>query len=207
MRILLLESLLVAGVGLAVALVANALSPQGLKLSFNYFPLDQPADASPPPLTNTAASSPASAQAPSSRELLAAQVQQLGIHLADSNQVVRWFHDPRCEQDLVVFIDARADQEYQQGHIPGAYQLDYYHWDKYLPTLLPRCAAAEQIIVYCNGGACEDSLLAAKLLCSANVPGEKLYVYGGGITEWTGNRLPLERGLRGNGALQNYEKQ
>lgn len=206
MRRILLEGLLVAVVGAVVAFVANALSPRGLRLTFNYFPQDQPPPAASAPGANPQAAAAGAAGALSSAELLAAQVRQLGIHLIDSNQVAQFFRDPRREQDLVVFIDARADQQYQQGHIPGAYQFDYYHWDNYLAAILPLCTAAEQIVLYCNGGACEDSLLAARLLASANVPAQKLYVYNGGITEWATNGLPIELGSRRSGQFQNYGK-
>ena len=199
MRKILLEGLLVAAAGGMLAFVANALSPQGLKLTFNYFPQDRLPPGVAAPGTAPPGSIEGATNVLSAAELLAAQLRQLGVHLADSNQVAQFFHNPRCQQDLVIFIDARADQEYQQGHIPGAYQLDYYHWDKHLSTVLPLCAAAQQIVLYCNGGACEDSLLAARLLSSANVPGEKLYVYGGGMTEWATNGLPIERGARRSG--------
>ena len=57
---------------------------------------------------------------------------------------------------------------------------------------------------YCNGGECDDSLQAAVTLRdSLRLPKEKLFVYGGGITEWAANGLPIELGIRNSGQLTN----
>lgn len=127
-----------------------------------------------------------------------------GLRLADINFVAQLFHDPRCQQDLVVFLDARPEQDYQAGHIPGAYVFDYQNPEKYVATVLPACQSAQQVLVYCNGGDCELSHLAARTLTQWGVPKEKLFVYGGGITEWTNNRMPFEIGARRSGDLHQY---
>ena len=99
-----------------------------------------------------------------------------------------------CSSDLgtIVIIDARNEDAYRAGHIPGAYEFDPYHPEKYLATILPKCEAAEKIIVYCNGGECQDSEFAAIALRDAGIPGDKLFVFGGGITEWTDKRQPIQ---------------
>jgi rhodanese-related sulfurtransferase len=62
-------------------------------------------------------------------------------------------------------------------------------------------------VVYCNGGNCEDSELTAALLADANiVPREKLWVYGGGITEWATNGWPVELGERKSGRMRELKK-
>jgi rhodanese-related sulfurtransferase/uncharacterized membrane protein YphA (DoxX/SURF4 family) len=133
---------------------------------------------------------------------LQAQLRAEGLQTLESNQVVQLFHDPRRLQDRVIFLDARLDDEYREGHIPGAYLFNHYHADTYLPTVLPLCQAADQIVVYCRGGTCDESLLAAKLLRSLPINGsEKLFVYVGGITEWTQGGNPVETGERGSGAI------
>ena len=41
------------------------------------------------------------------------------------------------------------------------------------------------VIVYCNGGDCEDSLhLAADLSSLYGIPTENIYVFEGGLNEW-----------------------
>ena len=128
-------------------------------------------------------------------ELLSARLRDNGLQLADSNQVVQFFRDPRREQDAVIFIDARDDEHYRAGHIPGAYHFDRFRPENYLTNVLQVCLTAQQIVFYCNGGDCDDSEHAAIMLRdSIGIPKEKLFVYGGGITEWATNGLPIELG-------------
>jgi rhodanese-related sulfurtransferase len=186
----LLEALVVAAVGLLLSLVANAVSPRGLKLTRNYSPGGALAGAKSFGSTNAATA-----------EVLDKQLRAEGLQLADSNLVAKLFTDPRKAQDMVIFIDARDDQHYQAGHIPGAYQLDHYHLENYLPAVLPVCQTAEQIIVYCTGGSCEDSEQTAIFLRDAGMPKDKLYVYAGGYAEWTANHMPVEVGARNSGQV------
>jgi len=189
------ELLLVVVLGLLFALVANALSPRGLRLSRNYFPDagTRPAAGSTATTTTTVSTNAANATIQ--------RLQQRGLQLVSSNEVVELFRDPRYEQGLVVFIDARDDQHYAAGHIPGAWQFHHYRAENYLPTVLPVCINALQVVVYCTGGECEDSEFAAIMLRDAGVPRETLFVYAGGITEWTTNGLPVETGARRNGEV------
>ena len=179
-----LEAIILALAGLLLALAANALSPRGLRLGRNYFPTLA--------VVQTNAANPA--------DSLLARLQQHGLKLASSNEVVQLFRDPGYEQGLIVFVDARNDQAYQAGHVPGAWQLDRYRPENYLATVLPACATAQKIVVYCNGRSCDDSEFAAVMLREAGIPGENIMVYGGGISEWT-NALPVEIGPRGSGQI------
>ena len=197
MRKVLLEGLLVAISGGALAFLANAVSPRGLQLTRDFFGSGAEIHAA-QISTNSA---PAS-----SAEAVAARLKALGFQLADSNHAKALFQDPRYQQGSVVFVDARDDEHYQKGHIPGAYQLDYYHPEKTLGTVLPLCQNAEVIVVYCNGGQCEDSEFTAKFLTSAGINAGKLMVYIGGIMEWATNGLPIELGERGSGQMQEATK-
>jgi rhodanese-related sulfurtransferase len=199
-----LEGLLVALLGAVVAFLANAVSPRGLTLSRDYFP-----GASRPPTAIPVAERPPGVGVSNSLspfDLLAAHFKEKGLQLADSNQVIRLFHDPRMEQNLVLFIDARPDEEYRQGHIPGAWQYYYVRRENYIAAIAPLCQSAEQVVVYCGGGHCELSEFAAiDLRDILAVPKEKLLVYGGGFTEWTTNQLPIEEGGRKSGKLRNVK--
>jgi len=103
-------------------------------------------------------------------------------------------------------INARDEQHYREGHIPGACEFDPYHPEKYFATVLPVCQAAEQIVLYCNGGDCDDSESAAITLRDVGIANQKLFVYTGGITEWTTNGLPVEIGGRNSGNLRSTNK-
>ena len=111
---------------------------------------------------------------------------------------------PRRDQDWVIFIDARDDQHYQAGHIPGAYHFDRFHPEDYLTNVVQVCLTAQRIVFYCNGGDCDDSEHAAIMLRdSIGIPKEKVFVYGGGMAEWTSKGLPIEVGARNSGQLTN----
>ncbi|MCX6924188.1 MAG: rhodanese-like domain-containing protein [Verrucomicrobia bacterium] len=202
MKRFLQEGVLVAVIGVALAFASNALSPRGLQLSKNYFPATKPTSPAPVAATNLPGATTAKTNSP--LELLSARLRENGLQLADSNHVMQIFGDPRREQDLVIFIDARDDEHYGAGHIPGAYQFDRFHPENYLANVIPVCQSAQQIVFYCNGGECDDSEFAAIMLRdSISLPPEKLFVYGGGITEWAAKGLPIELGLRNSGQITN----
>jgi rhodanese-related sulfurtransferase len=191
MKKVLLEALVVLTVGAFLSLAANTLSPRGLRLSRDYFPA----------IPVTATNQTNGAQTPShpltnSWESVTAAIKARGLQVADSNKVSTLFRDPRFQQELIVFLDARNPAQYREGHIPGAHLLDYYQYEKYLPALLPALTVADEIVIYCNGGSCDDSQLTAVLLHSAGIPNEKLFVYAGGFNEWRTNLLPVEIGER-----------
>jgi len=198
-----LEALLVAAVGLVLSLAANALSPRGLRLSRDYFPKAERWSGTVSNSTNSQDRTGHSLPVGDSLEATRLRLQQRGLQFVASNNVVEWFRDPRYEQGLVVFVDARDDSHYQAGHIPGAWQFDHYRAENFLAAVLPVCLSAQTVVIYCTGGACEDSEFAAVMLRDAGVPRENLFVYVGGVTEWMTNGLPIETGARQSGQLLN----
>jgi rhodanese-related sulfurtransferase len=197
------ETVLVMLVGVAFALAANALSPRGLKLTRNYFPeAEKPVTvaAATPVRTNAAPSSVATAVANPLDETLR-RLEGRGLQLVNSNAVLELFQDPRYLQSLIVFVDARDDEHYSAGHIPGAWQFNHYRPEAHLPMVLPTCMIAQKVVVYCTGGHCEDSEFAAVMLRDNGVPRENLFVYAGGITEWKALGRPVEMGTRQSGQL------
>jgi rhodanese-related sulfurtransferase len=203
-RTIVVEAAIVVIVGLGIALTANVLSPRGLALSRNYFPGGtNPVPAAPGPVP--APPVLAATNEPSASAQLSERLRGKGLQELQRSQAEILFHDPRDQDGRIVFVDARDEDHYQQGHIPGAYELDPYHPEKELGTVLPVCQAAEEVVVYCTGGECEDSDTAAILLRDGGVPGRKLFVYGGGFTEWAAAHLPVETGP-GNSGMQNESK-
>jgi rhodanese-related sulfurtransferase len=202
----LFESAVVAVAGVILAFAANGLSPRGLELTRNYFPgatrPHLPAGA-PANGTGTAGGTSTNSQ----WQALSARLQAKGLELIDAEQAERLFRDTRYEQNLVVFIDARDDQHYAEGHVPGAYQFFHYQAQDYVSAVLPACQGAEKVVVYCTGGDCEDSESAALMLRDDfKIPGSKVSVYGGGMNEWSAKRLPIETGARKSGKLREAAK-
>ena len=198
----LLEALLVALTAALFAFAANALSPHGLKLGRNYFPGDTiEAHPLPGPANHLTATV---TNASGASDAVVARLREKGLQVVDSAQAENLFQDPRFQQDAIIFIDARPnDEHFKEGHIPRAYQFDHYHPETYLAAILPACQRAEQIVVYCNGGDCEDSEHAAiSLRDSGAAAKEKLFVYPGGIKDWEASGRPVEAGARGSGQIR-----
>jgi rhodanese-related sulfurtransferase len=204
---IILEAVMVGAAGLAFAFLANFLSPRGLNPARNYFPGDAAASKAAPAVvvpSKTAGGTNVTAPAPSPAVTLKERLEKNGLHLLERAEVEKLLHDPRREWNGILFIDARGEHDYQAGHIPGAFEFYPYYPQKYLENVLTPCQIAEQIVVFCAGGECEDSESAALFLRdAAGVPGEKLFIYGGGMTEWEAAKLPVEIGPRNSGNLRN----
>lgn len=187
------EAAIVIVAGLGFGLAANQVSPRGLALSRDYFPRG----------TNTVVSAPTPAPVSTNgipeADPISERLRDKGLQEIKRAWVEALLRDPRSKSGLVVFVDARDEDHYGDGHIPGAYELDPYHPEKELANVLPACQAAEQVVVYCTGGDCEDSDTTAILLRDAGVPAKKLFVYAGGFAEWDAARLPEEAGARNSG--------
>ena len=178
----LMEAVLVAVVGLAIGLAANATSGRGLRITKDYFPALPVAPLVPASIKvagEVDASSPGEAH-----------------RTVDHERVVEIFQSESYLEECHILVDARDADHYAEGHIPGAYQLDHYRPEQYLAVLVPACEQAEMIILYCNGGECDDSELAAGDLLAEGVPADRLYIYLGGIVQWQADGLPFERGAR-----------
>jgi rhodanese-related sulfurtransferase len=184
MRNIAFEALLVGAAAAAVAFAANALSPRGLKLTRNYFP----------GATNNVVATPAASAL--------SGIRQKGLQWVDARKAFQLFQAARSQRQLIVFIDARDETQYREGHIPGAFEFDSYYPAEYLATVLPACQLAEHIVVYCNGGDCEDSQFAAVTLRDAGIPNEKLSVFVGGMDDWVTNHWPVEIGDRNSGNVR-----
>lgn len=201
----LVEAVGVVVVGLGLALAANYLSPRGLSLGRDYFPATPtvpPATGSPPPSTGPLPPTPDATNPPASAQSVQARLAARGFRFLDATEARALFNDPRREQELVVFIDARNERHYEEGHVPGAYVFDHYYADRYLPDVMVVCQQAETIVLYCTGGNCEDSEFAAVALKEAGIPAERLAVFVGGMAEWQANGWPVEVGPRGSGVIQ-----
>jgi len=207
-RAVLAEAAIVAVIGGLFALALNALSPRGLTLARDYFPGAIRNASLPPAASNliSAATTGTNTPTPTATELIAARLKAKNLQVVSIDDIRQLLHDPRLQQNSVVIVDARDDAHYQAGHIPGAYLFDHYRAPQYLAAVLPVCLLAEQVIVYCLGGDCEDSEFAAVTLRDAGVSNEKLAVYAGGFTEWSTNGLPVELGARGSGVLREEKK-
>jgi rhodanese-related sulfurtransferase len=166
-----IEVALVLAAGGLLAIAANALSPRGLALGRDYFP---PA-AGPVPEIPDPAVVPAAEFATVTRE-----------------EVLEMTRDPRFASRRLLLLDARNDELFNAGHIPGALQFDHFRPEKNLVEVHTACLMADRIVIYCGGGSCDDSLYAARMLRDLEVPAASMAIYTGGFHDWRDAGLPVK---------------
>jgi rhodanese-related sulfurtransferase len=87
-----------------------------------------------------------------------------------------------------LFLDARRSSVFEDGHIAGARSFSVWESDvddKVNALFEERPDPADQnkpIVIYCSGGACEDSHMLAQKLWGIQF--NNLYVYGDGFPDW-----------------------
>jgi len=97
----------------------------------------------------------------------------------------------------VVFIDARAAEHYQEGHIQGAFNLPLAEFDQRIDKVLPQFPGEALIVTYCDG---EDCDLSAQLALKLKQLGyENVRVLHNGWNVWRNHQLPVqgEKGREG----------
>ena len=104
------------------------------------------------------------------------------------------YEDPDTELGVYVFIDARNDDAFAEGHIPGALQCDRYRIEDYIDEVMEAAIQAEKVIVYCNGGDCPDSKALCGELIERGIPYDHVFLYSGGWEEWIANTMPYDEG-------------
>jgi rhodanese-related sulfurtransferase len=92
----------------------------------------------------------------------------------------------------VLFCDARAKVEYDQGHIPGAIPLPTGEFDKYYNQHLQRIKKAKKLVTYCHGVGCRLSEKSANSLVDKGF--KNVAVFFGGWPQWSEHQLPVEKG-------------
>lgn len=117
------------------------------------------------------------------------------------DEVQALLEDPLTQAGLNVLVDARNEQSFAEGHIPGAMLCNPYQVANYLDqvvggqTFLDRVLAAEKVIVYCGGGDCADSIFMGRELLALDVPFSSVYLYEGGWKDWTARGGTVEKGM------------
>ena len=82
-----------------------------------------------------------------------------------------------------IWVDARPDNEFAQGHVPGAIPLNEDRWNELLPTLLAQWSLEKKIVVYCSSQSCNASReVARRLRDEAGL--KEVFVLQGGWETW-----------------------
>lgn len=93
------------------------------------------------------------------------------------------------ESRRIVIMDARAPQEFERAHIPGARNVTINDVPKEGPKRREWSDASLIIVYAANSGSAESVALARRLLTAGY---KKVRLYRGGLAEWTSSGLPVE---------------
>lgn len=90
----------------------------------------------------------------------------------------------------IIFLDARENEEYRDGHIKNALSLPYYDFDNY-KQILKNIPKSSTIVTYCAGTDCDLSILLGKQLSETGY--KRVYVFFGGWNDWLKAKYPTEK--------------
>ena len=94
------------------------------------------------------------------------------------------------DSGTVLFVDARSQDNYDDGHIPGAVSLPVGQFDALVDTFLEQHAIEQPIVTYCSGRTCEDSHTLAQLLIDIGYVDVKVFI--DGFPGWQAEGYPIE---------------
>lgn len=94
------------------------------------------------------------------------------------------------EKGSALFLDARSQSQYFEGHIRGALNLPWQEVDQYFMELADRIDGADMIITYCDGESCDLSHELALFLKEMGYDNVRVLV--NGWTVWQHAGLPVE---------------
>jgi rhodanese-related sulfurtransferase len=85
--------------------------------------------------------------------------------------------------DAVLWIDARSEEQFASGHVPGALRLNEDEWNTLLPQVLAAWSPERKLVVYCSRQSCNLSHeVAERLRKEAGL--KNIFVLQGGWEEW-----------------------
>jgi rhodanese-related sulfurtransferase len=85
--------------------------------------------------------------------------------------------------EKVLWVDARPDEQFVAGHVPGAMQLNEDRWEELMHQVLGAWSPEKKVVVYCSRLTCHASHeVAERLRKEAGLT--NVYVLDGGWEEW-----------------------
>jgi len=98
------------------------------------------------------------------------------------------------ESQEAIFVDARPESLYREGHIRGALNIPWQDVDRYFAQVMDRLDAQKTIITYCDGESCELSRELALFLLQMGFG--NVHVLVNGWTVWQQAGLPADESIR-----------
>ena len=116
------------------------------------------------------------------------QAAELGVRVADTDGARALIDD-----GTVFVFDARPEDQFAEGHLPLALPLPSDTFDDrfidYAGMLIPE----QEILVYCSGVVCDESLQVCRSLLDHGFT--NLVLFAGGFEAWEAAGHPMEAGL------------
>ncbi len=107
---------------------------------------------------------------------------------------------PLYEQGIADFIDARLKEDFEAGHIPGAFSMPPRSFNATEPPAIQAGLIAPDesrvVIVYCEGGDCDASHIVAERLAELNFP--RIHIMVDGFPGWEAEVGETETGPGGH---------
>jgi rhodanese-related sulfurtransferase len=162
LRKTIMEIIILVGISVTLAMVVNLLSPKGIALVGQW-------DTSKGVIT----ASPAGSETWKPEEI---------NNVARAKEIF--------DNGNVLFVDARSQENYEDGHIPGAVSLPAGQFDDQIDSFLKRHSTDTRIVTYCSGRTCEDSHHLARLLSAVGFTDVSVFI--DGFPSWEAQGFPIE---------------
>jgi rhodanese-related sulfurtransferase len=156
------ETIILVGVSAALALAVNTLSPRGIALVGQWNIAEGVITANP---GGIAEGKPAEISSVARAKTL-------------------------FDKGDVVFVDARSQNHYGNGHIPGAVSLPVGQFEERIESFLNRYPPEQPIVTYCSGRTCEDSHELARFLSDVGFTDVQVFI--DGFPGWEAQGYPIE---------------
>lgn len=105
------------------------------------------------------------------------------VDLAEASRLFR--------EDAAIFVDARLESQYAEGHIQGALNIPWQDVDRYFVETADRLGSVPTVITYCDGESCDLSHELALFLQKMGIADVRVLV--NGWTVWQQAGLPIDR--------------
>ena len=107
-----------------------------------------------------------------------------GLNSVSAEDAYHLFQEKSC-----VFVDARSEEEFCQGHIPGAQLLTQDDFDETISTFRSLIPQNTPLVTYCSGQGCGSSVEVAEMLLEDGYLNVKIFF--GGWELWKQKGYPV----------------
>lgn len=95
------------------------------------------------------------------------------------------------DREDAIFVDARAAEEFKDGHIKGAVSLPLYRLEEFIDKFKDEFPTYMMIVTYCSGRECDDSHMLAQYLLREGYTDIRVFI--DGYSGWEKLGYPIEQ--------------